>query len=82
MNSRIKRQAGVVEVAPDLAVEIGDHAQFLGIQEMLRDADQTFVRVYLDLRIADLPRVPEPAEPDLDTNGLLGQILAHIANFN
>ena len=24
MNSRIKRQAGVVEVAPDLAVEISD----------------------------------------------------------
>ena len=82
MNAGLKRQARIVEVAPDLAVKIGDRAQFLGIEQMLGDANQTFVRVHFDLRIADLPRVAEPAEPDLDTHGLLGQILAHVANFN
>jgi hypothetical protein len=34
VNAGLERQARIVEVAPDLSIEAGDRAQFLGIEQM------------------------------------------------
>ena len=82
MNAGLERQARIVEVAPDLPIEVGDRAQLFGIEQMFGNQKQTLVCVHFHLRIADLSCVAKPAEPDLDAHRLLGQILAHALNFN
>ena len=82
MNAGLERQARIVEVAPDLPIEVGDRAQLFGIEQMFGNQKQTLVCVHFHLRIADLSCVAKPAEPDLNAHRLLGQVLAHALNLN
>ena len=82
MNAGLERQTSIVEVAPDLPIEVGDRAQLFGIEQMFGNQKQTLVCVHFHLRIADLSCVAQPAEPDLDAHRLLGQVLAHALNLN
>src|ERR1700682_4540306 len=46
MNSGLERQTRIVEVAPDLSVEVGDRAQLFGIDQMFGNPNQTLVCVH------------------------------------
>jgi hypothetical protein len=61
VDSGLERQACVVKIPPDLAVEVGDDTQLFGIEKMFGDADEAFIRVHLHLRITDLPAVAKSA---------------------
>src|SRR5689334_9456394 len=76
VNPRLKRQACVVEVPADLAIEVFDGPQFLRIQQVFGNTNEALVSIDLDLGIADLARVTDPSEPNLHAHSLLCQVLA------